>query len=201
MKNYALELVFILDESGSMYNLTSDTIGGFNSMLDKQKAKYENVLLTTVFFNDDSKIVHDRIPISEAAHLTGEDYTPCGCTALLDAIGKTIAHISHIHKYIRQEDVPEKTLFVITTDGQENVSYQYTFPEIRKMIEEKKSVFGWDFSFLGANIDAFAVADDLGVDLLKTRSFVASSPGVAHMFCDCMELVDQEMIDEDELPF
>ena len=201
MKNYALELVFILDESGSMYNLTADTIGGFNSMLDKQKAKYDDVLLTTVFFSDDSKIVHDRISISEAAHLTEEDYTPGGCTALLDAVGKTIKHISHIHKYIRPEDVPEKTLFVITTDGKENASRQYTFPEIRRMIEEKKSVSGWDFSFLGANIDAFAVADDLGVDRFRVRSFTASPPGLVHMFSECMELVDQEMSDEEELPF
>ena len=155
--NGTTELVFILDRSGSMYGLESDTIGGFNAVLEKQKKAEGKVLLSTVLFNQETAILHDRRDIREIPALTAEDYSVSGCTALYDAVGGAIRHIRNVHRYIRPEDVPEHTLFVITTDGLENASSRFSAGEVRKMIEEQKEK-GWEFLFLGANIDAESTA-------------------------------------------
>ncbi|MBR4554563.1 MAG: VWA domain-containing protein [Ruminococcus sp.] len=175
------ELVFILDESGSMASLRSDTIGGFNTMLDKQRGTGGEAFVTTVMFSDTSKVVHDRKPLSEVADLTADDYAPMGCTALYDAVGETVKHISGIHKYARKEDVPDKTLFVITTDGMENASRKYNAAEVKKLIEAKQEE-GWEFIFLGANIDAAAAAADIGICEDKAVNYKASSKGTAMLF-------------------
>ena len=148
------ELVFILDRSGSMSGLEADTIGGFNSMLAQQKKEAGEALVSTVLFANDSTVIHDRLPLSEVPPLTEKEYFTCGCTALLDAVGGAIHHIGSIHKYARREDVPEKTMFIITTDGYENASRRYDYERVRRMIERQKEKYGWEFLFLGANIDA-----------------------------------------------
>lgn len=163
MRKNLTELVFILDMSGSMYPLTEDTIGGFNSMLQEQKKISGDALVTTVLFNTKSIMLHDRQPLSDVENMTAEDYHACGCTALVDAIGSTVQHIGNVHKYIREEDVPERTLFVITTDGAENSSSMYTASEVKKMVECRKEQ-GWEFIFLGANIDATETAAFFGID-------------------------------------
>jgi len=157
------ELVFILDRSGSMSGLEKDTIGGFNSMIEKQKLEEGEALVSTVLFDNYSEVLHDRIPIADVPAMTQHDYYVKGCTALLDAIGGAIHHIGNVHKYARPEDRPEKTLFVITTDGMENVSRQYTYEHVRRMIQRQKEKYGWEFLFLGANIDAVAEAARFGI--------------------------------------
>ena len=153
------ELVFILDRSGSMSGLESDTIGGFNSMIEKQKRKAGEALVSTVLFANDSTVIHDRpLPLCEVPLLTEKEYFTCGCTALLDTVGGAIHHIGNIHKYARREDVPEKTMFIITTDGYENASRRYDYERVRRMIERQKERYGWEFLFLGANIDAVETA-------------------------------------------
>ena len=173
------ELVFILDRSGSMHGLEKDTTGGFNSMLDEQKKKDGAVLVTTVLFDTNYEILHDRLPLGKVPDMTGDDYRVGGCTALLDAIGRTVEHISSIHKYARPEDVPGKTLFVITTDGLENASRKYTAGRIKRMIEEKKSEYGWDFLFLGANMDAITTASSIGIGRDRAVTFCSDSAGTA----------------------
>lgn len=163
MKKNLTELVFILDRSGSMCGLESDTIGGFNSMIEKQKKTEGEALVSTVLFDHESKVLHDRIDIRRIRPMTEEDYCVRGCTALLDALGDAIRHISNIHKYARREDIPEHTLFVITTDGMENASRRYTGSRVRKMVERQKSRYGWEFLFLGANIDAVETARQFGI--------------------------------------
>ncbi len=163
MKNGITELVFILDRSGSMHGLEKDTIGGFNSMLEEQRRKDGRALVTTVLFNSDYEILHDRLALEKVPAMTEDDYRVGSCTALLDAVGRTVEHISEIHRYARLEDVPENTLFVITTDGLENASRNYTADRVRKMIEDKKKEFGWEFLFLGANIDAVGTASRIGI--------------------------------------
>ena len=164
MKKDLTEIVFILDRSGSMHGLEGDTIGGFNSMIEKQKKEEGDALITTVLFDDKSELIHDRTDIQKIAPLTEKEYYVRGCTALLDAIGSTIHHIGNIHKYAREEDVPEKTLFVITTDGMENASCRYSAKKVKQMIERQKEQYGWEFLFLGANIDAVKTAADFGID-------------------------------------
>ncbi|MBQ3140772.1 MAG: VWA domain-containing protein, partial [Clostridia bacterium] len=154
MKNNVTELVFILDRSGSMAGLESDTIGGFNAMIEKQKGQEGVCYVSTVLFDDQSEVLHDRVRLGEIPGMTGSDYTVGGCTALLDAIGGAIHHIGNIHKYARPEDVPQHTMFIITTDGQENASSRYTGAQIKAMIERQKERYGWEFLFIGANIDA-----------------------------------------------
>lgn len=173
------ELVFILDRSGSMHGLEKDTIGGFNSMLDEQKKKDGAVLVTTVLFDTDYEILHDRLPLEKVPDMTEDDYRVGSCTALLDAIGRTVEHVSDIHKYARPEDVPEKTLFVITTDGLENASRKFTAGRIKRMIEEKKSEYGWEFLFLGANMDAITTASSIGIDTDRAVTFCSDSVGTA----------------------
>ena len=173
------ELVFILDRSGSMAGLETDTIGGFNAMIEKQKKEAGEALVTTVLFDNESVTVHDRIPLQEVPPLTEKEYFTRGCTALLDAVGGTIRHIANIHRYIRREDVPERTLFVITTDGYENASRYYNYDKVRRLIEHEKTKYGWDFLFLGANIDAAAEAKRFGIAADRAADYKCDTAGTA----------------------
>lgn len=175
------EVVFILDESGSMYPLKDDTIGGFNSMLEKQRKIDGEVYVSTVLFSDRSKVIYDRIGIKEISDMKNGDYEPSGCTALLDALGDAIKHISTIHKYARKEDVPDNTLFIIITDGMENASHRYNDKDVKKMIEEKKKK-GWEFIFLAANIDAIETASTYGINKDMAAQYVNDSDGVTANF-------------------
>lgn len=158
------EIVFILDESGSMSDLKDDTIGGFNSMLESQKEKAGDAYVSTVLFSNHSKVVHDRVDIKKVNKMTKNDYVPSGCTALMDALGDSIKHIGNIHKYARKEDVPDNTLFIIITDGMENASYKYSSNEIKKMIKRQQEKYHWEFIFLAANIDAIESAKCYGIN-------------------------------------
>ena len=180
--NNITELVFILDRSGSMHGLESDTIGGFNSLIDKQKRGAGCALVTTVLFDTSVERVHDRIDIQNVPLMTAKDYIPGGCTALLDAIGSTIKHIVNIHRYARKEDIPEKTVFVITTDGLENASRHYCFDAVKQMIEHEKNKYGWEFLFLGANIDAIDTAGHLGIQADRATNFMPDGAGVELSF-------------------
>ena len=164
MRKNLTEIVFILDRSGSMSGLESDTIGGFNSMIQKQRKAEGDALISTVLFDNVSEVIHDRIHLKDVPLLTDDDYTVRGCTALLDAIGRAIKHIKNIHKYAREEDIPEHTLFVITTDGMENASHHYSSQKVKEMIEYQKEKHGWEFLFLGANIDAVETARHFGIN-------------------------------------
>ena len=163
MKKNLTELVFILDRSGSMYNLVEDTIGGFNSMIEKQKKEDGECLVSVVLFNQDSYVLYDRVPIAEVPEMTDNEYIPDGMTALIDAMGGAIHHIGNVHKYAREEDVPEKTVFVITTDGMENSSRHYSADMVRQMVSHEQEKYGWEFLFLGANIDAVETARRYGL--------------------------------------
>ncbi len=163
MRKNLTELVFILDRSGSMAGLESDTIGGFNAMLEKQKKAEGEAYVSTVLFSNDSRVIHDRVDVKQVEPMTEKTYAVGGCTALIDAIGGAIHHIGNIHKYIREEDVPEHTVFVITTDGMENASHKYTADKVRSMIKKEQEKYGWEFIFLGANIDAVSTAANFGI--------------------------------------
>lgn len=189
MKNNTTELVFILDRSGSMSGFESDTIGGFNSILGKQKKTDGKCYVTTVLFSDHSKLLHDRVDISEVKPLTDDDYRVGGCTALLDAVGRTIRHIAKIHKYARPEDVPEKTLFVITTDGYENASRRFDADEVKRMVEHEKEKYGWEFIFLGADIDAVETAGRIGIDRSRAANYHKDTVGNETMFCSVNEAI------------
>lgn len=177
MKKHLTEVVFILDRSGSMHGLEADTIGGFNSMLEKQKRAPGEALISTVLFDNTCQVLHDRIPVGKVAPLTDRDYRVQGCTALMDAIGGAIHHIGNVHKYARPEDVPEHTLFVITTDGMENASRRYSAQKVRQMIERQKEKYGWEFLFLGANIDAVETARRFGIGEDRAVNYHADSQG------------------------
>lgn len=176
------ELVFILDRSGSMRGLEGDTIGGFNSIIEKQCKDDAEALVTTVLFDDHIDRIHDRLPIKEVPELTEKEYFVRGCTALLDAVGGTIRHISKIHKYARPEDVPTKTLFFITTDGMENASRRYDYERVRKMITHEQEKYGWEFVFLGADIDVAREAKRMGVRPDRACSYRKSRDGVNCMY-------------------
>lgn len=173
------ELVFILDRSGSMSGLEKDTIGGFNSMLEKQRKEPGKAVVSTVLFDYETEVIHDRIAIADVPNLTDSEYYVRGCTALLDAVGGAIHHIGNVHKYARKEDVPEKTLFIITTDGMENASHKYTYEKVRRMIERQKERHGWEFIFLGANIDAAAEASRFGIDESMAANYHCDAFGTA----------------------
>ena len=177
MKKNLTELVFILDRGGSMQGLEGDTIGGFNAMLKKQKKEPGEAFVSTVLFDDRAEVLHDRMKVSEVQPITEKEYYVRGCTALLDAIGGAIHHIGNIHKYARPEDVPEHTLFVITTDGMENASHRYSAQQIKEMIQRQKDRYGWEFLFLGANIDAVETAGHLGIAPDRAVNYHCDSVG------------------------
>ena len=179
MKKGLTELVMILDRSGSMSGLESDTIGGFNSMIEKQKKEDGEVLVSTVLFDNEAEVIYDRVPINRIEPMTDRQYYVRGCTALLDAVGGAIHHIGNVHKYARDEDVPEKTIFVITTDGMENASRTYSYDKVRQMIERQKERYNWEFIFLGANIDAAAEAARFGIDASRAARYEHDGAGTA----------------------
>lgn len=182
MKKNLTEMVFILDRSGSMQGLEGDTIGGFNAMLEKQKLEEGEAFVSTVLFDDESSVLHDRVDIQKVAPMTRRDYFVGGCTALLDAVGEAIRHIANVHKYAREEDVPEKTVFVITTDGMENASRKYTYEKVKKMISLQQEKYGWEFLFLGANIDAAREAARFGIREDRAVNYHADSKGTAVIY-------------------
>ena len=182
MKKNLTELVFILDRSGSMAGLEDDTIGGFNAMIEKQKRESGEAFVSTILFDTDCDVVHDRVELSKVQPMTREEYFVGGCTALLDAVGKAIRHIGNIHKYAREEDRPEKTLFVITTDGMENASREYTYDRVRRMIGHEKEKYGWEFLFLGANIDAAKEAARFGISEDRAANYHADHRGTAVIY-------------------
>ena len=171
------ELVFILDRSGSMRGLEADTIGGFNSLIDKQKKEEGEALISVVLFDDLQEVLYDRTKLSAIEPMTDRQYYVRGCTALLDAVGGAIHHIANIHKYAREEDRPAKTLFIITTDGMENASRRYSFDRVKQMVEHEKEKYGWEFLFLGANMDAISVAGRFGIHADRAVRFECDSEG------------------------
>ena len=182
MKKDLTELVFILDRSGSMAGLEDDTIGGFNSMIQRQKDEPGEAYVSTILFDNHSTVIHDRVDIRKVAPMTRKDYYVRGCTALLDAVGKAIHHIGNIHKYAREEDRPAKTLFVITTDGMENASREYTYDRVRRMITHEQEKYGWEFIFLGANIDAAKEAVRFGINAERAVNYHADHQGTAVIY-------------------
>ena len=215
MKKGLTELVFILDRSGSMVGLEKETIGGYNSLIEKQKKSQGEVYVSTVLFDGVSEVLHDRIPLCEIQPMTEDEYYVRGCTALLDALGGAIHHIGNVHKYTKEEDRPEKTLFIITTDGQENSSRRYTYKKVKHMVEKQKEKYGWEFLFLGANIDAIAEAERFGIKANRAVNYECDEEGTAinfkvlskavsrvieYSYDDCEEMLDdswKEEIEED----
>ena len=181
-KNGIMEVVFILDRSGSMSGMEEDTIGGFNSMLQKQKDESDNVVWSTVLFDDRHEVIHNRVPIQKVEPLNDRQYYVRGTTALLDAIGRAIHHIAMCYKYAKPEDVPEKTLFIITTDGMENASRQYSYRKVKQMIELEQGKYGWEFLFLGANIDAPEVAGRMGICEERAATYINDEEGIEKNF-------------------
>ena len=191
MKKNLTELVFILDRSGSMAGLEADTIGGFNAMIEKQRKEPGEAVISTVLFDNETEVIHDRIPLDRVPRLTEKEYYVRGCTALLDAVGGAIHHIGNVHKYAREEDRPEKTLFVITTDGMENASRRYTYDKVKSMIERQREKYGWEFLFLGANIDAAREAARFGIRADCAADYHADSIGTEAVYESVCEAVCQ----------
>ncbi|MBR5595870.1 MAG: VWA domain-containing protein [Lachnospiraceae bacterium] len=210
MRKGLTEIVFILDRSGSMSGLESDTIGGFNSLIAKQKKEEGETYISTVLFDDVTEVLHDRRSLEQIKPLTEEDYYVGGCTALLDAVGGAIHHIGNVHKYARDEDRPEKTLFIITTDGQENSSKHYSYKQVKHMVERQKERYGWEFLFLGANIDAVAEAERFGIRRDRAVNYHADCAGTAVNYkalskavskvrsCASLQYMDDALADWDE---
>lgn len=189
MKKDMVEVVFIMDRSGSMSGLEADTIGGFNAMLKDQKKESDNIIWSTVLFDHETEVIHDRVPVDKVKPLDEDTYYVRGCTALLDAVGGGIHHIGNVHKYAREEDRPKKTLFIITTDGMENASRFYTYEKVKKMIERQKERYGWEFVFLGANMDAVQVAGRIGIDEDRAARFHNDDQGIAVNFEETSRIV------------
>ena len=182
MKKNLTELVFILDRSGSMSGLEADTIGGFNSMIAKQKKEEGEAYVSTVLFDDRCEVLHDRISMDKVPTMTENEYFVRGCTALLDAVGGAIHHIATVHKYAREEDRPEKTLFVITTDGMENASKQYSYEKVQEMIKKEQEKYGWEFIFIGANIDAIEEARKFGICEERAVNYMHDEKGTEAVY-------------------
>ena len=209
MRKNLTEIVFILDRSGSMAGLEADTIGGFNSLIEKQRREEGEAIISTVLFDNFSEVIHDRVPLNKITEMTRDEYYVRGCTALLDALGGAVHHIGNVHKYAREEDRPEHTLFVITTDGMENASRRYSYEEVRRMIERQKEKYGWEFLFLGANIDAAKEAARFGIREDRAVNYHCDSEGtalnyevVAETICDVracrpIQAAWKKRIDED----
>ena len=191
MKKNLTELVFILDRSGSMAGLEQDTIGGFNAMIEKQRKEPGEAVISTVLFDNETEVIHDRISLDKVPTLTEKEYYVRGCTALLDAVGGAIHHIGNVHKYAREEDRPEKALFVITTDGMENASRRYTYDKVKAMIERQREKYGWEFLFLGANIDAAREAARFGIRADCAADYHADSIGTEAVYESVCEAVCQ----------
>ena len=191
MKKNLTEIVFILDRSGSMAGLEEDTIGGFNAMIEKQKAEPGEAFISTILFDNRSEVLHDRISLREIQPMTRRDYYVRGCTALLDAVGSAIHHMGNVHKYAREEDRPEKTLFVITTDGMENASRSYTYEKVREMIRRQEEKYGWEFLFLGANIDAAREAARFGIRQEQAVNYHADAQGTEAIYAGVNEAIRQ----------
>jgi uncharacterized protein YegL len=189
MKNNITELVFILDRSGSMHGFEDDTIGGFNSTIEKQKEQEGKVYVSTLLFDNSTDVIHDRVDISQIRPMTRNDYKVYGCTALLDAIGGAIHHIGNIHKYARPEDVPEHTVFVITTDGMENASHRYSSAEIKAKIKRQTEKYGWEFIFLAANIDAVETAENIGIRRERAANYRQTKEGVGRSYYAMSEAI------------
>jgi hypothetical protein len=203
MKKTLTEIVYILDRSGSMSGLEADTIGGFNSMIEKQKQTGEKAYVSTVLFDDRTEVIHDRVPIEKVDKITNKEYFVRGSTALLDAVGGAIKHIINIHKYAREEDRPDKTIFVITTDGMENASMNYNYEQVKKMIEKEQKEYGWEFIFIGANIDACAEAERFGIKKERAVNYIHDDigtklvyEGVSQAMCAAMEADSPTVMEE-----
>ncbi|MCD8143925.1 MAG: VWA domain-containing protein [Oscillospiraceae bacterium] len=179
MKQKLTELVFILDKSGSMHGLEQDTIGGYNSMLEKQKKEEGSVHVTTVLFDNRVQLLHDRVPLGAVSPLTTKEYAVGGTTALLDAVGTTIERLNKIEQALPEDERAEKVIFVITTDGFENASRKYNYATLKKLVESQETELGWEFIFLGANMDAVSEAARLGIRADRSASFVNDSQGIA----------------------
>lgn len=177
MKKGLTELVMIIDRSGSMSGLEADTIGGFNSMIEKQKREEGEAYVSVLLFDDRLEVLYDRVDIQKVEPMNDKQYYVRGCTALLDAVGSAIHHIGNVHKYAREEDLPEKTIFIITTDGMENASRQYTYDKVKHMIERQKECYHWEFMFLGANIDAVKEAGRFGINASRAVRYEHDSRG------------------------
>lgn len=182
MRKGLTELVFILDRSGSMSGLEEDTIGGFNSMIAKQKKEEGEAYVSTVLFDDRCEVLHDRVPMDRVPAMTDKEYYVRGCTALLDAVGGAIHHIATVHKYAKEEDRPEKTLFVITTDGMENASKHYSYEKVQTMIKKEQEEYGWEFIFIGANIDAVQEAKRFGIRKERAVNYVHDEMGTEAVY-------------------
>ena len=200
--NGIIEIVFILDRSGSMAGFENDTIGGFNATIEKQKQETGKAIVSTVLFDNDTQVIHDRVDIEKIQPMTRADYQVRGCTALLDAIGGAIHHIGNVHKYARAEDVPEHTIFVITTDGMENASRAYDSRKVKEMIQRQQDRYGWEFIFLAANIDAVETADRYGIRRERAVNYCQDPEGVRESYCMMSEAISTvrncESLDNDE---
>ena len=210
MKKGLTELGMILDRSGSMSGLEADTIGGFNSMIEKQKKEKGDAIVSVVLFDDVSEVIYDRVDIKKIEPMTDRQYYVRGCTALLDAVGSAIHHIGNVHKYAREEDVPEKTLFIITTDGMENSSSRYDYNDVKRMVERQKERYNWEFLFLGANIDAIKTAGRFGIHASRAVNYENDSAGTTLNYSVMSKVVSSvrcapsaqkmsEVLDRDEM--
>lgn len=189
MKNNITEIVFILDKSGSMAGFEADTIGGFNATIEKQKKDEGSAYVSTVLFDNNTEVLHDRVPLDQIKPMTDKDYRVGGCTALLDAIGGAIHHVGNIHKYARTEDVPEHTVFIITTDGMENASVNYNSRRVKEMIERQRERYGWEFIFLAANIDAVETAENIGIKRERAANYCQDPAGVEATYTAMSEAI------------